>query len=132
LELTGLELNIINNATNFVINSDMYSVTQIFSNLIDNSIKYTPKGKIDLILENPSDNLLCAKVVDSGRGISEEFLPHLFSAFSQEETGYRRKFEGTGLGMSLVKRYCDLISADIDVKSVKNEGTTFTVIFKLF
>jgi PAS domain S-box-containing protein len=127
----NLEFNIINNATNVIISSDLYSVSQIFSNLIDNSLKYTNTGKIDIILENPSDNLLSVKVVDTGKGIAEDFLPTLFSAFTQEESGYKRRFDGTGLGMSLVKRYCELIGAEIKVKSKKNEGTTFDVIFKL-
>lgn len=127
----GLELNLINKAKNIKINSDVYSLTQIFTNLIDNSIKYTPVGKIDVILENPSDNLLSIKLVDTGNGINEKFIPNLFLAFSQEESGYRRGYEGSGLGLALVKRYCDLLNAEIDVKSKKNEGTTFNIIFKL-
>jgi PAS domain S-box-containing protein len=127
----NLELNIINNSNNSHIKSDVYSVTQIFANLIDNSIKYTSAGKIDIIIENPTSDSLSVKVSDTGKGISEEFLPNLFSAFSQEETGYRRRFDGSGLGLALVKRYCDIVSAEIDVQSKKNEGTTFNIIFKL-
>lgn len=127
----NLELKLINKAENIIIISDIYSVTQIFANLIDNAIKYTTEGEVNVIIENPTADLLSVKVVDTGRGISSEYLPNLFSAFSQEETGYRRRFEGSGLGMSLVKRYCDIVNAEIEVKSEKNEGTVFTIIFNL-
>ena len=74
------------------------------------------------------DDSLLVKVIDTGIGISEKYINNLFEPFSQEEQGYTRKFEGNGLGMSLVKRYCDLISAQISVKSEKGKGTEFTVL----
>jgi PAS domain S-box-containing protein len=108
---------------------DDYAVTQIFANLIDNAIKYTKKGKIEIgIYKNESDKT-CIDVSDTGIGISEEYLLNLFEPFSQEEHGYSRSFDGNGLGLALVKRYCSLINADISVKSKKNIGTTFTVTF---
>ena len=73
--------------------------------------------------------MLCTDVKDSGIGISSEFLPTLFKPFSQEEQGYTRKFDGNGLGLALVKKYCDLNDAVIKVSSVKGEGTKFTVKF---
>tara|TARA_B100001989_G_C24387157_1_gene387348 strand:+ start:448 stop:699 length:252 start_codon:yes stop_codon:yes gene_type:complete len=69
------------------------------------------------------------KVSDSGIGISDDYLPSLFEPFTQEETGYTRKFDGTGLGMALVHKYCELNNLSIKVDSKKNMGTTFTVIF---
>ena len=56
-------------------------------------------------------------------------MPHLFEAFTQEEQGYTRHFEGNGLGLSLVKKYCELNKAEVSVESVKGKGTTVTVIF---
>ncbi len=109
--------------------SDEYAVTQILSNLIDNAIKYTDKGHVKLTAKKDEEEGLIISVADTGIGISEEFLPKLFSTFTQEEQGYTRSYDGNGLGMALVKRYCDLINAEISVKSKKGKGTTFTVVF---
>ncbi len=67
---------------------------------------------------------------DTGIGISDEYIPMLFTPFTQEETGYSRKFDGNGLGLALVKNYCDLLDAKIAVKSKKGAGSTFTVMFR--
>ncbi|MBZ0200807.1 MAG: PAS domain S-box protein [Ignavibacteriaceae bacterium] len=108
--------------------ADEYSVAQIFSNLLDNAIKYTKGGTIDIVLRKTGKNI-CIDVTDTGIGISKEYLPNLFNAFSQEEMGYNRRFDGNGLGLALVKKYCELNNAVINVKSEKDSGTTFTVEF---
>ncbi|MBU2492081.1 MAG: PAS domain S-box protein [Bacteroidetes bacterium] len=123
-----IELNLHVESENVIINSDEYAVSQIFANLLDNAIKYTNKGRVDLSLVENEKGQIIVKISDTGIGISPEYLENLFEPFSQEEQGYSRKFEGNGLGMSLVKRYCDLINAEISVESEKNKGTTFTVI----
>lgn len=128
-EEKDLELNLINNAEGETIATvDHYSVTQIFSNLVDNSIKYTEQGKIDLIIHKEASNI-CVDIKDSGIGISKEYLQKLFTPFSQEDMGYTRPFEGTGLGLALVKGFADLNRAKMRVNSAPNKGTTFTVIF---
>ena len=68
-------------------------------------------------------------MTDTGIGISKEYQPHLFQMFSQEEQGYTRKFEGNGLGLALVKKYCEMNNASIDVISEKHKGSTFRVGF---
>lgn len=108
---------------------DEYSATQIFVNLIDNAIKYTFEGKVEIISFLTENNKAAVKISDTGIGISEEFLPKLFTAFFQEQRGYTRAFEGNGLGLALVKKYCELNNAEIFVESKKNVGSTFTVIF---
>ncbi|MBN1302652.1 MAG: PAS domain S-box protein [Melioribacteraceae bacterium] len=112
-----------------IIIADDYAVNQIFVNLIDNAVKYTENGfiRIDIMKSDRGESVV--SIQDSGKGISKEYLPYLFEPFSQEEHGYTRKFEGNGLGMSLVKKYCDLINAEITVESELNEGTKFTLIF---
>ena len=109
---------------------DNYSIGQIFVNLIDNAIKYTNKGEIKIVLYNNNENEVCIDVMDSGMGISEEFLPVLFDPFTQEDNSDRRNYEGTGLGLALVKKYVEINNAKIEVKSRKDKGTTFTIIFK--
>ncbi|MBI1936938.1 MAG: hybrid sensor histidine kinase/response regulator [Ignavibacteriales bacterium] len=111
------------------INTDEYSLTQVFSNLIDNAIKYTENGTVQINLLRDDENHLCVEVADTGIGISEDFRPYIFGAFRQEEHGYTRKYEGSGLGLALVKRYCELIHADIEVDSEKGKGTKFKVRF---
>ncbi len=110
---------------------DSYSVSQLFMNLIDNAIKYTEKGAVTVKpFLNELGNLQ-VDVVDSGIGIANEYIPKMFEAFSQEEQGYTRSYEGLGLGLSLVKNYADLNHAELKVKSKKNVGTTFSVIFNI-
>ncbi|MFA3781698.1 ATP-binding protein [Melioribacteraceae bacterium 4301-Me] len=113
---------------NTIINIDEYSVNQIFSNLIDNAIKYTQHGKVEINIKNEKNNLV-VEVKDTGIGIAEEFIPHLFEPFRQESQGYTRKFEGNGLGLAIVKKYCEVNNAQIEVESKKGRGTTFRVIF---
>ncbi|MCP5064162.1 MAG: HAMP domain-containing histidine kinase [Ignavibacteriae bacterium] len=111
------------------IRADIYTITQIFANLIDNAVKYTNKGSIEVISYLDEELKLCMDVQDSGIGISMKFQKELFEAFTQEEQGYTRKFDGNGLGMALVKEYCKLNNAKISVKSEKDKGSTFTVVF---
>jgi signal transduction histidine kinase len=114
-----------------IVYSDDYYVFQIFVNLIDNAIKYTPSGGIKIIIRRNDFNELSVSVIDSGIGISHDFFPNMFQSFSQEERGYTRSYEGNGLGLSLVSNYCKLIGAIISVESEKGKGSSFTVTFPL-
>ncbi|NJD23402.1 MAG: response regulator [Melioribacter sp.] len=109
--------------------ADGYSITQIFANLIDNAIKYTKKGKIEILLGKNKNDKIFIEVKDTGIGISKEFIPKIFEPFMQEEHGYTRSFEGNGLGLALVKNYCKINNAVIEVESEKNIGSTFRVVF---
>lgn len=108
---------------------DRYTITQIFANLIDNAIKYTNEGLITINLIQNSEYYNC-EIIDTGIGISEEYLPRLFEVFSQEEQGYTRKYDGSGLGLALVKNYCSINNAVIQVESKKGSGSKFTVKIK--
>jgi len=105
---------------------DEYTIRQIFSNLIDNAIKYTDEGFVEVSTSTKNDKLI-VEVHDSGIGISEENQSVIFEPFRQEHQGYSRKFEGNGLGLALVKNYCEMNNATISVKSKKGEGSTFIV-----
>lgn len=115
------------NSDDEIITGDPYSLTQLFQNLIDNAIKYTQKGKVEVSILDVHPDVTSVIIKDTGIGISEEYLPKIFSPFSQEETGYTRRFEGNGLGLALVKKYADLNSASVKVESRKGMGTTVTV-----
>jgi PAS domain S-box-containing protein len=110
------------------IHADEYSTTQILGNLLDNALKYTRKGKITIDV-NEEEKHVELRITDTGIGISKKYLPKLFDSFTQEEQGYTRKYEGSGLGLALVKKYCDFNKASINVESKKNKGTTFILHF---
>ncbi len=123
-------LNINLNTDNTKIVADSYTVDQIFTHLVDNAIKYTPKGKINISVYRDQNARLITEVSDTGIGIGEEYLDDLFTPFSQEDMGYTRKYEGNGIGLTLVKKYCELNNANIEVESKKGEGSTFKVVFQ--
>jgi signal transduction histidine kinase len=128
-KLKNIELIIHEAEKEYIVTADQYSIEQIFVNLIDNAIKYTHKGSIEVRSFTDENRRVCVSVSDTGIGIAEEYLEKLFTPFSQEEQGYTRKYEGSGLGLSLVKNYCGMNNAEIHVASKKGEGTVFTVIF---
>ncbi|MHB8931756.1 MAG: sensor histidine kinase, partial [Melioribacteraceae bacterium] len=125
----GLELRLLKNTEDTTVNADFFSTSQIFVNLIDNAIKYTPEGKVEVAVNRNGHGELTVTVSDTGIGISKDFLPRLFEPFTQEQQGYSRKYEGTGLGMALVKKYCEINDIDIQVDTDKNRGTKFTLCF---
>ena len=109
--------------------ADEYSTMQIFANLIDNAIKYTDEGDIEIILSKNDENGIVVDIKDTGIGMSSEFLERIFEPFVQEERGYTRSFDGNGLGLALVKNYCSINNASIEVQSEKNVGSSFRIIF---
>ena len=108
--------------------ADEYTLKQIFANLIDNAIKYTKSGCVE-IKSFSKDDKAVIEVIDTGIGISKENQSVIFEPFRQEDQGYSRKFEGNGLGLALVKNYCKMNNAEIEVESIKGEGSTFRVTF---
>ncbi|MCU7522602.1 MAG: PAS domain S-box protein [Ignavibacteria bacterium] len=125
-----IQFNYTNKTESAMVKVDGYSALQIILHLLDNAVKFTKRGGVDVQLFNDENKNVVFKVKDTGVGISEEFIPKLFTPFSQEEGGYTRRFEGNGLGLALVKKYCDLNNASIEVQSHKDHGTAFTVTFK--
>ena len=125
----NLNFMLIKNAGDTLVNADEYSVNQIFENLIDNAIKFTHKGFVEIKIDRNKNGNLVVDVADSGIGISNDYLPKLYTPFSQEEQGYTRKFEGNGLGLALVKSYSDLNNIQIYFDSKKGKGSRFTLTF---
>ena len=107
-------------------------VRQIFINILSNSIKYNKKnGKILCSAKykkmGDSQVIYTITISDTGIGMSEKFLQHLFEPFSREHTGVNSSYEGTGLGMSIVKQLIEKMDGTIDVQSKENEGSVFTI-----
>jgi signal transduction histidine kinase len=113
----------------FSILIDYYSIIHAFSNLIDNAIKYTDSGKIEIRIRR-DEKYICVDFKDTGKGMGKEYIDRLFTPFTQEEMGYTRRYDGTGLGLAIVKNYIDQNGGKIHVKSEINKGTTFTVLLK--
>ena len=127
----NLNLNLIECDNQFKLVCDSYSVNQLFSNLIENSIKYTNEGIITINPYLNETGNIQVDIIDTGIGISKEYLPRIFEPFSQEEQGYTRSYEGIGLGLSLVKSYAELNNAELKVQSEKFKGSIFSVIFNI-
>jgi signal transduction histidine kinase len=108
---------------------DEYSLTQALTNLLDNAIEFTEHGEVTCRLYRAADGRLCLEIRDSGIGISEEYLLHLFEPYSQEQSEGKREFQGSGLGLALTRKYLELNGAEISVQSEKGKGTTVTIHF---
>ena len=112
---------------------DALKIREIIMNLLSNAVKYTSEGgKIVLdIDEKPSARdgfmTLQIRVSDNGIGISKEYVPYIFDAFTRERSSSESGIIGTGLGLRIVKSFVDLMNGDISVKSEPGKGTCFTV-----
>lgn len=111
------------------IKCDKFMIYQIIQEIVDNAVKFTQEGSIRIKQFKNTDGKLCVSVADTGIGISKEYLEYIFEPFTQEDTGYTRKFEGNGLALALIKKYADLNNLLLEVKSEKNVGSQFTIIF---
>ena len=99
----------------------------LFGNLISNAVKYTPPGgKVQVSLTKENQHQIRFEVSDTGIGIHEEDIPHLFSEFFRAENAKAHVEEGTGLGLVIVKEILDRLRGTISVKSKPGEGTCFT------
>ena len=139
-EIFGDEAKKKNIALHYTINvehehilTDTTKVKEIFVNILSNAIKYTLSGgsvmiNIDeLVCDEPGYMMVRTRVSDTGIGMSQDYLTKIFDAFTRERNTTKSKITGSGLGMSIVKRYVDLLGGTIDVESEPGKGSTFTV-----
>ena len=112
------------------VTGDPTRLTQILNNLISNAIKFTEKGEVRLSIRLVSlDNknaTLCFEIKDTGIGIADKNIPTIFDSFTQASSDTTRKFGGTGLGLTIVKKLINLQNGEIIVKSKLGAGTSFT------
>jgi signal transduction histidine kinase len=104
---------------------------QILINLVNNAIKFTEAGKIQVHLYCPSPYCWAIKVSDTGSGIPSEAQDHIFEPFRQVDGSITRKHGGAGLGLSIVKQLITLMEGQITLESELGRGSTFTVSFPL-
>ena len=113
--------------------TDVTKIKEIFVNILSNAIKYTPVGGsvmvdvAELPCDEPGHMIEKIRVNDTGIGMSQDYLTNIFEAFTRERNTTKSKIAGTGLGMSIVKKYVDLLGGTIDVESELGKGSTFTV-----
>ena len=116
--------------------TDVTKVKEILVNILSNAIKYTPAGGSVMVDvdELPCDEsgymIARTRVSDTGIGMSQDYLTKIFDAFTREQNTTKSKIAGTGLGMSIVKKYVEMLGGTIDVESELGKGSTFTVTLK--
>ena len=115
-----------------IVVADAARLEQIFLNLLSNAIKFTPSGKrvamdAHIISESSTSVVVRYTIRDEGIGMQEDFLPHLFEPFAQENRIDNGKQEGAGLGMAIVKQIIDLMNGSIEIKSKVDEGTDIAI-----
>ena len=116
--------------------TDITKVKEIFVNILSNAIKYTPTGGSvmvnieELPCDEPGYMSVRTRVSDTGIGMSQDYQTKIFEAFTREQNTTKSKIAGTGLGMSIVRKYVDLLGGTIEVESEPGKGSTFTVTLK--
>jgi len=111
---------------------DAMKLKQVLINILGNSVKFTPEGgsvtfTIEEVTDESSSKTFRFIISDTGIGISSDYLPHIYDAFSQENNASTSTYGSTGLGMSITKRIVDMMNGQIDVESEQGKGTTFTL-----
>jgi PAS domain S-box-containing protein len=124
----GVRLQAIIDPLNAPVTGDPNRLQQVFWNLLSNAIKFTPKGgRVQVLLERV-DSHVEVSVIDTGEGISPEFLPYIFNRFQQADASTTRRHGGLGLGLAIVKQLVELHGGSVRVKSSGiGKGTTFIV-----
>lgn len=128
----GLTLDLDQEADLPRVRGEINQLSQVLTNLIENAIKYTPSGHVEVkTYRAPDDNRVCFMVKDTGIGIDKEDLPHLFDRFYRGRRVHQMRIPGTGLGLPIVDEIIALHDGHIEVDSEVGKGTTFRVYLPL-
>ncbi len=122
----------INGQTDDYYIGDNMKLRQVLINILGNAVKFTPEGgSVSLLVEQKAKydgkSTLCFTVSDTGIGMSEDFLPHIFDTFAQEDSSTTNKYGSSGLGLAITKSIVELMNGSIEVESEKDKGSVFTV-----
>jgi two-component system, sensor histidine kinase len=123
----NIELHDTYNIKKDKIYTDETKIKQIISNILNNSIKFTPEHGCIYVSISTDEKCLSISVKDTGIGISQEFLKNIYTPFSQEDAGITRKYGGSGLGLSIVMSYVKLLEGEINIESTLGEGTETSI-----
>jgi CheY-like chemotaxis protein len=114
-------------AANERVMADPNRLMQVVSNLLSNAAKFSPPDADVLIRVRPGSTMMRIEVQDSGAGIAEAFRPHVFAKFAQADASAARRFEGSGLGLSIARKLTEAMGGRIGFESVVDEGTVFYI-----
>lgn len=126
----NLDYRFIKTSDEIICRIDPALFQNIFNNLINNAVKFTKQGSVT-VKAIKNENSVLIEVADTGIGIPESHQAVIWEEFRQASEGINRSFEGTGLGLTIVKKYTELLGGKIQLKSKVNEGSIFTVEFQL-
>lgn len=130
-----IKLHISLGQSDFLVNADERMLSQVIEHLFSNAVKYTNKGEILISMYPEFDSVnefVVLKVKDTGIGISKENIELIFEPFRQASEGLSRSFEGVGLGLTVAKKFIELMGGTISVESNINEGSEFTIKFPAY
>ena len=129
----GLELKLITKDKNIFARIDEFLFYKLLTNILDNAVKFTEKGRIVVEIDSINDGghlYGIIKVIDTGLGINDNQIKYIYNAFRQGSEGLSRKYGGVGLGLTLSKKMIDLLGGEIEIESELNKGTTVKLSFK--
>lgn len=124
----GLTLNYINRTGDYLLNTDKSLVEKAVSHLLDNAVKFTPSGSVNVTAEIVDETAII-EIRDTGLGMDKHFQARVFDIFMQEDASDRRKFDGSGLGLPIVKRIMKLLKGNVSFESERGKGSTFRIGF---
>jgi len=127
-EQEGIDLRLEKPAAPVYAQLDSRAFDRVLSNLLSNALKFTEEGRVQVRVREEGGQVVI-EVEDTGVGISESFLPEVFEEFKQESGGRTRRYEGSGIGLTIAKRLVDRMGGTIHVESEKGVGTTVTLRF---
>jgi PAS domain S-box-containing protein len=122
----SLQINYHPSNENLFVRSEPKMLVKLFSNVVDNAVKYSEKGEINIIVKSLSGNCE-VNISDEGIGIQPDQIEKIFEPFRQGSEGFTRKFEGTGLGLTITKKFVDILGGTLKIKSKPQTGTTVTI-----
>ncbi len=121
------EVNIDKSLQNKTVLTDDEIVKKIIYHIVSNSVKFTPENGSNILNINTEDNILIIEMLDNGEGISDNAIHSIYTPFSQEDFSATRKFEGSGLGLSITKGLVDVLNGEMNIESSKGTGTCVTI-----
>jgi len=127
----NLELILDISDEDMIMHTDKMKLKQVMINLVGNSIKFTDQGHIKITTKRVGDDKLLISVSDTGAGMSEEEMTGIFEAFKQVDGSMTRKVGGTGLGLTVTRKFIELLGGKIEVESTKDSGSNFTITLPL-
>jgi signal transduction histidine kinase len=128
----NIQLDFVPPPDNVIVHIDENYMARVIDNLVSNALKYTPSGGRVKVRATSDDNNATIEVSDTGLGIPEQDLPHIFDAFYRVRQGEYESIEGSGLGLSIVKTIVEQHGGKVKVESKPGQGSTFWVILPRF